>query len=64
MSKHKIIDPHAKRLDWIKRKHAKALADYHFANGYRAGLECAVLAMSEGRDVLGDSIDDGKAIIR
>jgi hypothetical protein len=53
-----------KRLDWLRRKHDKAVADYHFANGYRAGLECALLAIRDGRDVLWESIDDDKAVIR
>lgn len=54
----------AKRIDWLRRKHAKAKSDYHFANGYRAGLECAVLAMEKGEDILGYSIDKGEATIR
>lgn len=57
-------DPAQIRLDWLKRKEAKAIADYHFANGYRAGLECAVRAITRGEDVVGCSIDDGKAEIR
>lgn len=57
-------DPRAVRLDWLERKHRKAVADHHFANGYRAGLECALLAIKDGRDILGESIDEGKAIIR
>ena len=52
------------RVDWLTRKHEKAVADYYFANGYRAGLECALLAIREGRDIIGYSIDDGKAAIR
>ncbi len=50
-----------RRLDWLKRKHEKAVADYHFANGYRAGLECAIIAITKGADIIGYSIDDGKA---
>lgn len=53
-----------KRLDWLKQKHEKAKADYSFANGYRAGLECAIIAIEKGRDILGYSIDDDKADIR
>jgi hypothetical protein len=55
--------PFAKRIAWVKARHAKQLADYHFANGYRAGLECALLAIEEGRDVLGYSVDTGEAKI-
>jgi hypothetical protein len=51
-------------LEWLRRKHEKAVADYNFANGFCAGLECALLAIEKGRDILGDSIDDGKAEIR
>jgi len=46
------------RLDWLKRKHDKALEDYNFYNGYRAGLECALMAIRDGRDILDYSIDD------
>ena len=52
------------RLDWLRRKTEKAIADYHFANGYRAGLECAFDAIKHGRNILDYSIDDGKADIR
>jgi hypothetical protein len=58
-----VDDKAAKRLDWLRRKHAKARDDYHFANGYRAGLECALLAIRDGCDIIGYSIDDGKADI-
>jgi len=64
MAERRKKEPQEVRLDWLKSKYEKALADYHFANGYRAGLECAVLAIAKGRDILGDSIDDGKAVIR
>ena len=57
-------EPTQIRLDWLRRKEAKAIADYHFANGYRAGIECAVRAVTKGEDILGYSIDDGKAEIR
>ena len=57
-------DPAQIRLDWLKQKEAKAIADYHFANGYRAGIECAVRAITRGEDIMGYSIDDGKAVIR
>lgn len=53
-----------KRISWLKKKSEKAVADYHFANGYRAGIECAVRALTQGRDILGNSIDDDKAEIR
>lgn len=52
------------RLDWLRRKEAKAIADFHFTNGYRAGIECAVRAIVRGEDILGNSIDEGKAEIR
>jgi hypothetical protein len=58
------IEPAQIRLDWLKQKEAKAIADHHFANGYRAGLECAVRAIARGEDIMGYSIDDGKAEIR
>jgi hypothetical protein len=63
-SKRPADDKAANRLDWLRRKHKRAVADYHFANGYRAGLECALLAIRDGRDIAGYSIDDGKAEIR
>ena len=59
--KKKRKEPAQVRLDWLKRKHEKAITDHAFANGYRAGLECAVLAIAKGQDILGNSIDDGKA---
>lgn len=49
-------DLKTKRTAWIRKRHEKHLADYHFANGFRAGLECALLAL-DGRDVMGNSID-------
>jgi hypothetical protein len=60
----KRIDQTNKRLDWLRRKRDKAVADYHFANGYRAGIEDALRAIEKGEDILGYSIDDGKAEIR
>lgn len=57
-------EPAQIRIEWLKRKEAKAIADYHFANGYRAGLECAVRAITRGTDILNYSIDEGKADIR
>ncbi len=59
-----LIAMNAKRMDWLRRKHDKAVEEHHFVNGYRAGLQCAMLAMFEGRDILGDSIDKGEAKIR
>jgi hypothetical protein len=64
MKKKQAKDPVAMRLDWLRRKHEKAITDNAFANGYRAGLDCAIRAITEGEDVLGYSIDDGKADIR
>lgn len=64
MSRAPQKDTAAIRLDWLRRKTDKAIADYHFANGYRAGLECALRAIKEGRDILDYSIDEGKADIR
>lgn len=58
------VDTAKVRIAWLKRKEAKVLADYHFANGYRAGIECAVRAITKGEDILGNSIDEGKAEIR
>jgi hypothetical protein len=52
------------RLDWLRRKHEKAITDHAFANGYRAGLDCAIRALTKGEDILGYSIDNGKADIR
>lgn len=46
-----------RRTIWLREKHEKAVADYNFANGYRAGLECALKAVEEGRDITGASID-------
>ena len=57
-------DAQAIRLDWLRRKHQKAVDDYNFANGYRAGLSEALQAIEDGRDILDYSIDDGKAEIR
>jgi hypothetical protein len=57
-------DPAQIRLAWLKRLHDKAIYDHAFANGYRAGLDCAIRAIETGRDILDYSIDDGKAEIR
>lgn len=57
-------DPAKIRLDWLKRLYDKAVTDHAFANGYRAGLDCAIRAIETGRDILDYSIDDGKADIR
>lgn len=51
---------HQHRLKWISEKHEEKAREYHFANGFRAGLQCALLAL-EGRDILGHSIDPQKA---
>ena len=45
------------RTKWLSEKLEKATADYHFANGYRAGLDCALRAVMDGEDILGQSID-------
>jgi hypothetical protein len=56
-------DTTAIRLDWLRRKHEKAITDHAFANGYRAGLDCAIRAIETGRDILDYSIDEGQAKI-
>lgn len=61
--KKKPKDLAAIRIDWLIRKHQQAVDDYNFANGYRAGLECALTAIQRGEDLIGYSIDDGKADI-
>jgi hypothetical protein len=60
----KTKDNSVVRLDWLKRKHDKAVYDSAFANGYRAGLDCAIRAIETGRDILDYSIDEGKSDIR
>ncbi len=44
------------RKDWIRRKMEEKNDEQHFANGFRAGLQCALYAL-EGRDIIGSSID-------
>jgi hypothetical protein len=48
----------AGRLEWLKSKRDKAIADYHFANGYRAGIEEACRIIERGEDIAGYSIDN------
>jgi len=45
------------RLDWVKREAEKAARESSFQNGKRAGLEEAVLAITEGRSSIYHSID-------
>ena len=49
----------AHRIAWIRREHEKQIEKYAFENGYRAGLDCALMAL-EGRNILGHSIDPEK----
>jgi hypothetical protein len=49
------------RVAWLKRKLDQATAEYHFANGYRAGIEAAHRGILTGIDPAGRSIDRGDA---
>lgn len=44
------------RTEWIRREHDKHRDNQNFENGFRAGLDCALMALA-GRDILGQSID-------
>lgn len=50
----------AERVAWLEREHEKAKHEAAFQNGMRAGLQKALMAIVEGTDILGESIDRKK----
>lgn len=47
----------AHRVAWLERAHEEAKTRAAFENGMRAGLQKALMAIVDGTDTLGESID-------